>query len=112
MPIGDPDPAIALLLGAEQEIRMGRSINLRTLKLAAYWKDLVRLLQIFNLGQTANKEDVEKIYQIKRSMASNVYDIYIDTFYKRKRVKPMPISLPQQLQFENLDTSPSDYKSL
>lgn len=112
MPIGDPDAAIALLLGAEHEIRMGRSINLRTLKIAPYWKDLVRLLQIFSLGQAANNGNIEKIYRIKRDMASNVYDIYIDNFYKRKRAKPTPVKVPQQLQFENLDTALLDDQSL
>lgn len=105
MPMGDPDPAIALILASELEIRMGRDINLRLLKIAPYWKDLIRLLQIFKLGQSPNSENLEKIYRIKRSMSSNVYDIYIDTFYKRKRSKPIPINLPQQLQFENLETA-------
>ena len=108
MPLGDPDSAIVLLLEAERAIRMGQSINLRALKLASYWKDLVRLLQIFSLGQAANNGKVEKIYQIKRDMASDVYDIYIDTFYKRQRAKPKPTALPQQMQLEALDTEPHD----
>ncbi|HXI84446.1 MAG TPA: hypothetical protein VNL17_10195 [Verrucomicrobiae bacterium] len=79
MPLVDPWPSIAVLLKAESEIRRNTRVNIPGLKLDHYWKDLVRLLQIYR--HYVNK-DRKGIARIGKSMWSHVYNPYIE----RKRL--------------------------
>lgn len=79
MPLGDPWPAIEVLLEAEATIRMGKlpdSVKLK--ELHPYWADLVRLLQVF--GCWKNK-DADGMEHLRQNMSSSIYDTYI----KKKR---------------------------
>jgi thymidylate synthase len=108
MPSGDPWELVPMLLKVEGEIRLGMDVNLRNLKLPPYWKDIARLLKIFRVGSSENKMDVHKISDLKRQMSSHVYDIYIDTYFRRRRFQHLNDSLsPQQMELETLFASPS-----
>lgn len=91
MPVGDPWPAISVLLTAESKIRRGKEINFSTLKMDSYWADLVRILQIFQY--TNNKDKIGKVPQIKRKMHSNIYNPYIN---KRHAAKLAKNNTPEQ----------------
>jgi thymidylate synthase len=47
MPLGDPWPAIATVLKAEQRVRAGEQFDANSLGLAEYWSDLIRIVQIY-----------------------------------------------------------------
>jgi thymidylate synthase len=47
MPLGDPWPAIAIVLEAEKRARSGEIFEADSLGLQDYWSDLVRIIQIF-----------------------------------------------------------------
>ena len=80
MPVVEPWPSIKVLLRAESLIRRGKSINIRRMKLHRYWKDLVRLLQIY---AHFKNNDGKKIGQLKRGMSVRIYDPYIE---QKKRI--------------------------
>jgi thymidylate synthase len=46
MPLGDPWPAIATVLEAEQRTRNGEKFEVSSLGLQDYWSDLVRIIQV------------------------------------------------------------------
>lgn len=73
MPVGDPWPAIGILLDAERHIRTHEEINASMLGLDPYWADLVRLLQVFASGH-----DADRIDALKGSMAWKHYGSYIE----------------------------------
>lgn len=75
MPASDPWCSIKTLLRAEQAIRQGHAVNLRALRLAPYWQDLVCLLQIYRHFQDAKPL---RIARLKKQMSVAVYDPYID----------------------------------
>lgn len=76
MPIGDPWPAIRSLLEAESAIRTGDSFEAGRIEvLDPYWRDLVRLLQIFRYRK--NKM-ADKIKALSKEMSSPIYDWFID----------------------------------
>jgi thymidylate synthase len=78
MPLGDPWPAIKLLLKAEAAIRLDRSPDAAILKeLDSYWADLVRLLQVL---QCRKDRDADGIEHLRQNMSSSIYD----TFIKKK----------------------------
>lgn len=91
MPVGDPWPAISVVLAAESEIRRGKEINFGTLNIDYYWADLVRILQIFQY--TNNKYKIGKVPQIKRKMHSEIYNPYIN---KRHAAKLAKNNIPAQ----------------
>ncbi|KAA3610497.1 MAG: thymidylate synthase [Calditrichaeota bacterium] len=64
---------IKILLNAEEKIRTGKEVNIDNLKIDNYWKDLARLLRIFNLKN--KKSAIEKI---KEQMSTDVYIPYIE----------------------------------
>lgn len=88
MPLGDPWPAVGLMLEAEASIRAGQRLSPRTYKLNPYWLDLVRLLQIF-----AATGDAAKIQRYKTTMAFKGYHLYVDG---RKAMKPRVPQQPRQ----------------
>jgi thymidylate synthase len=100
MPLGDPWLHIAELSKAEGAIRRGNEFDLKQCKLPAYWKDVIRLLKIFRLGKSKLKSEVQKISGIKKSMSSEVYDIYIDTYFSRRSSKSTRTATPEQMPFE------------
>jgi thymidylate synthase len=76
MPRGDPWPAIHSLLKAELAIRTGNTIDDDELKhLAPYWRDLIRLLQVF---RARKDKDVEKIKDVRAKMSTNLFHTFID----------------------------------
>ncbi|MBS0240356.1 MAG: thymidylate synthase [Proteobacteria bacterium] len=91
MPVGDPWPAVAKLLQAEELIRNGLELDSKVFDLPAYWADLVRLLQAF-----AASGDPEKIQTIKSQIAFKGYRPYIES---RKQKKPRAPKPPIQFIF-------------
>ena len=89
MPLGDPWPAVAKLLQAEEEIRNGLEPDPACFDMHPYWRDLIRLLQ--TLAATGN---VIKIQAIKSAMSFKGYAPYIES---RKTMKPRVQQLPHQL---------------
>jgi thymidylate synthase len=75
MPASDPWSSIAAVLRAEQEIRLGRAVNLRALRLAPYWQDHVRLLQIYRHFQNNQPSHIARL---KKQMSVAVYNPYIE----------------------------------
>lgn len=75
MPKGTPWPSIKTVLLAEKKIRNSIPIDVDALDLDEYWKDLVRLLQIFAL---AKAKDYKRIPTLKKSMSSDVYTPYVE----------------------------------
>ncbi len=88
--LGDPWPALKLLLDAEQRIRQGILIDAKAWIPEAYWADLIRLLQIY-----AATGDSIRINALEAEMDFNRYAPYIDT---RKEMKPREIKPPRQFQ--------------
>jgi thymidylate synthase len=91
MPYGDPWPAIQLLLEAEERIRHDRSLPPKVHHLDPYWRDLIRLLEVF--AATGN---TTKIRRLKSAISFKGYCMYID---KRERMKPRKPQLPPQFRF-------------
>ncbi len=81
MPLGDPMPSIQVWLKAEAEIREGQTPTTQFNELNPYWKDLVRLLQVYKHSKSG---DVEIIPRLKNEMAHPVYREYINS---RERMK-------------------------
>ena len=75
MPTGDPDPALEMLCKAERDLRSDGRIDAKELDpLDPYWRDLVRLLQVFTYSKQCN---VKSMKEILSAMDSNIYDTYI-----------------------------------
>ena len=76
MPIGDPWPAIGLLLRAESDIRTtGTCSGHERSNLDPYWSDLIRLLQIFRCSKDKSKLEA---LELRSKMSSGVYNSFID----------------------------------
>jgi thymidylate synthase len=89
MPYGDPWPSVAKLVGAEAAVRSGNAPS--ALALDPYWKDLIRLLQIFSFSRDSTTDKYrKKISAISSKMESNFYDTYI-----AKRQRRLPVVLPR-----------------
>lgn len=79
MPVGDPTDALAEVMKAERRLREGRTLDVASLPLADYWKDLVRLLQVYRHFLDG---DPKAIATVSAAMASRVFEPLID--YKRR----------------------------
>lgn len=79
MPAGDPWGAVQTLVRAESLIRGGQTVDLDELAVAPYWKDLIRLLQIFHRLKTKSFTGLSRL---KGAMTNDVYEAYI-----RKRME-------------------------
>ncbi len=90
MPTGDPWPAIRTLLDAEERIRLGEIMDANAIEPAAYWSDLIRMLQTFRATG-----DSERIDELKAAMHFRRYSTYIDA---RKTGAPRPPFQPRQLR--------------
>jgi len=75
MPAKNPWVSIRKILKAEREIRCGRKINVGSLRLDAYWADVVRLLQIYAHFRQREGDQIERL---KGKMTVRLYDPYID----------------------------------
>lgn len=75
MPLGDPWPAIRLLLDSEATIRQGGFIASAELaNMDSYWADLIRLLQVFRFWKDNNIDDIK---QLSQTMSSPIYRAFI-----------------------------------
>ncbi|KAB2940570.1 MAG: thymidylate synthase [Hyphomicrobium sp.] len=88
MPAGDPWPAVAKLLQAEELVRNGLDLDARFFDIHPYWGDLIRLLQAF-----AASGDAAKIQSIKSAMSFKPYGPYIES---RRGKKPRVVKPPVQ----------------
>jgi thymidylate synthase len=75
MPIGDPFPAIEILLHEEAEIRNKARINTFFYKIDPYWLDLIRLLQIHSLYKQNKPDEIQKV---KNELSVNNYSVFVD----------------------------------
>lgn len=75
MPIGDPWPAVSLILQAESLIRQGQFVTAILEDTDPYWADLIRLLQVFKCKRDKN---VEQIKSLRAAMSAKVYLPFID----------------------------------
>jgi thymidylate synthase len=76
MPIGDPWPAIRLLLEAESVIRSGNPFDIHRLEnIDAYWADLILMLQVFRYKKDGAGD---KIRALTKRLSSPVYGSFID----------------------------------
>lgn len=81
MPATSPWSSIRRVVMFERAIRCGRKIKISDLRLNSYWRDLVRLLQIYSHFK---KKESDQIVRLKSEMSIRLYDPYIDD--KRKTV--------------------------
>ncbi|ASG19510.1 thymidylate synthase [Nitrospirillum viridazoti] len=87
MPMGSQWPSFKLALDAEEKIRNGYSVDVDKINVNDYWKDIIRLLQIYNVTRgTINRDNLRRIVFLRKSMKSSFYDQYIrkksDKFYQ------------------------------
>ena len=76
MPVGDPWPAISLLLQAERQIRTEGTLEDAKLDgVDPYWVDLVRMLQVFRCKKD---NDLEGINALRERMSCRLYCPFID----------------------------------
>ena len=85
---GDPWTSLNRVLEAEAQIRQGQRLEPNSHKLAPYWLDLVRLLQIL-----AASGDAAKIRRLKAALSFKSYGAYVD---RRKSMKKRPPQQPRQ----------------
>lgn len=78
MPVGDPWKNLRKLIKVESKIRRGVDVKIDRYAIPNYWKDLMRLLQVFSLTKQRRSTRA-----IKAKMASSVYDAYIDKSARR-----------------------------
>jgi thymidylate synthase len=71
MPIGDPWPAVNVLLDAEHRARENEIFDANDLDVDPYWADLIRLVQVFF------SSDDDRIRAIAESMSFKAYRPYI-----------------------------------
>lgn len=77
MPLGDPWPAIDLVLQAESTIRTAGTVDDAILgKVGDYWADLIRLLQVFRCKKLKEK-NFAMLETLRNSMSSSVYSPFI-----------------------------------
>lgn len=86
MPVGDPWPAIKILLKAESDIRSNIQIDLGKLGLDPYWADLARLLQIYRHYKNKDSRGLAHIKSIKEEMSTHIYRTYIEKQQRKHAV--------------------------
>lgn len=104
MPACDPTLSLVLFLECEQKIRNGYEIDYESLALDDYWKDLIRVLQVFRY----TKFDSERI-KADGILDQIVNDIYKPYLLKRKIQKAAaPALLPSQLDIFDKEQGAGD----
>lgn len=101
MPIGDPWPAIKLVLKAEKGLRKNGVLPTFPVDLDPYWADLIRILQIFRYSKD---DEITKIRTVKAQMHSPVFNAYIQ---KRQR-RVIVAAAAEQLEIPFTNTPRSD----
>jgi thymidylate synthase len=95
MPPGDPWVRVKQMVRWERTLRAGTPLEIDTLDVELYWKDLLRLLQIFAISK--KEKSTRSITALKKKMSSKVYDAYIDQRRKKLEQKvedQKPIQVP------------------
>ncbi len=82
MPSGNPWNSVDIVLRAEQILRTGRGRMTAFRRLAPYWADLIRLLQIHRLSKQRAYQGME---QLKGSFSSRIYDSYVTDVIRRAK---------------------------
>lgn len=85
MPPGDPRPSIDVVVDAEAAIREGRPLDDSVKALPSYWRDIVRLLEIFGHSKRGERDAIPRI---RRAMADPVYKEYITKRERPRRTVP------------------------
>ena len=85
MPPGDPRPSIETVVRAEAAIREGRALDDSVGALPPYWRDIVRLLEIFGHIKRGERDAIPRI---RRAMADPVYIEYISRRERPRRTVP------------------------
>ncbi|MES1189477.1 MAG: thymidylate synthase, partial [Steroidobacter sp.] len=81
MPQGDPWPAIKLVLKAEERIRRSMPLEVDLSGLDDYWLDLIKLLQVYALPESANAAD----FDVSREVVSySGYRVFVNKLRDRK----------------------------
>jgi thymidylate synthase len=75
MPEGDPWASIGVLQHLEEELRMGRDIDLDKVDLEPYWKDIARLLMAY---RAIKNENIQELEAVKSAMSSPTYKTFIE----------------------------------
>jgi thymidylate synthase len=75
MPRGSPWERVAKIIRTEQDIRLGRSVDVEDLDLGTYWTDIIRLLQIYKQFGLRNSTEMKRF---KDMLSTNTYHPYID----------------------------------
>jgi len=94
MPAGNPWPQIRKVLKAEDAIRLNTKIDVRKLGLNDYWRDIVRLLQVYRAYKEKNAQEIDRL---KSEMSDSVYNAYIDRKERDLRkaaARPRPSQKP------------------
>jgi thymidylate synthase len=82
MPVGNPWSSIDRVVSAEREIRCGHSSSVARVRLHPFWRDLIRLLHIFQHSKTGQWDQIK---QLKSKMSIRLYDAYIDELMGRQQ---------------------------
>jgi len=92
MPREDPFPSINIVVKAEKAIREGGPIP-RSPYLSAYWKDIIRLLQIHSAAKDGKEG---RVRYLREQMHSNQFAPYIEKRRKQAKMrgKAVQLSLP------------------
>jgi len=89
MPLGNPWPAIELLLHAESEIRIRGAVEDADVKrLDPYWADLVRLLEVYRAKEDS---DLGRMIAVRGRISSDVYFPFIDRAIRKLEVSRPPL---------------------
>jgi thymidylate synthase len=74
MPDGNPWPSLRAVMASERTLRSGAVVDVASLPLDEYWKDLIRLLQVYRHFRDRQPAEMARV---KRQMSARVYDPYI-----------------------------------
>lgn len=77
MPSGDQWPVVQKVLGFENSIRKSGVIDTEALTIDEYWKDILRILCIFNLYKERNESDYNDAERIRRNLRWKGFDQYV-----------------------------------
>ncbi|MFD0740245.1 thymidylate synthase [Lysobacter koreensis] len=91
MPVGNQFEAVKHFLKVESKIRRKKKVDLDSVDLEPYWKDLARLLRIYRFSRDSDPRGMAR--QMKK-MTSKIYDQYIEN--KRRGVQQRLASAPVQ----------------
>lgn len=100
MPKGAPWLSVSTLVEMEKSIRNGRLVDIIDIDISDYWKDLARLLKIYELVKNRDNKNegrLREVVRLKSQMASPIYNEYI------RRKAGRLVTSPKQEQMSLLD---------